>query len=44
MKKVRELYDKLPRSIPVVVIIKNDNGIHIFDGDSGFDSIEEELG
>lgn len=42
VKKVRELYGKLPRSIPVV-IIKNGNGMHIFDGDSGFDGIEEEL-
>jgi hypothetical protein len=40
VKKVRELYGKLPRSIPVV-IIKNENEVHIFDGDSGFDGIED---
>ena len=42
VKKVRELYGKLPRSIPVV-IIRNERGVHIFDGDSGFEGIEEEL-
>lgn len=42
VKKVRELYGKLPRSIPVV-IVKNYDGTHIFDGNSGFDGIEELL-
>jgi len=42
VKRVRELYGKLPRSIPVV-IIKSNKGVYIFDGDSGFERIEEEL-
>lgn len=42
VKKVQELYGKLPRSIPVV-IINSERGVHIFDGDSGFEGIEEEL-
>lgn len=39
VRKIKKLYGKLPRSIPVV-IIEDDKGLHIFDGDTGFKGME----
>jgi len=42
IKRIKKLCGGLPKSIPVV-IIRNKRGLHMFNGEGGFEGIEEKL-